>query len=283
MQETPRPTDSVDSYLKDISSSPPLSREREVALSARIKKGDREARDELVQANLRFVVSVAMNYRNRGLELSDLIGAGNMGLLTAAERFDGTKGYKFISYAVWWIRQAILTAIAEQSRVVRLPMSRVDLMQKIVNIKKRLEQGQDHGPDAEAIAEELEMPVPRVRDILLGDSPVRSLDQALEGGECGKSLYDLLPDSHQASPDAEAIQASDQALVARLLSSLEEREQYIIRRYFGLDGNEPMTLEQIGRLMGVTRERVRQIKEKALKKLSHPSCARTLQPLADEG
>jgi len=282
MNDTQDPRDTVSSYFHDISSSKPLSHEREVALSARIKKGDTDARDELVKANLLFVINVARKYQNGGLPLSDLISAGNWGLMIAAERFDGTRGYKFISYAVWWIRQSILVALAEQPRMVRLPMSRVGLMQKVVNIKERLERGQDHEPDAEAIAKELEMPVQRVRDILLGEMPVRSLDRALEKGECEKSLYDLLPDSHQESTDAEAVQASDQALVARLLSSLEEREQYVIRRYFGLGGNEPMTLEQIGSLLGVSRERVRQIKEKALKKLSHPSCARTLQALADE-
>jgi len=281
MSKTPRPADSVDSYLKDISSSTPLSWEREVELSARIQKGDREARDELVRANLRFVIDVAKHYQHRGLPLPDLISAGNLGLLTAAERFDGTKGYKFISYAVWWIRRSILKTLAEQTHTVRLPVNKVGFLWELSKVSERLRQEGEGEPEAEELSDALDVPVQEIWDTLRSARAVRSLDETVDEDE-KRSLLDILPDREQESPDAEAVRASDCALLEHVLSSLDERERYVLRLYFGLEGTERMTLEQIGQRMGVTRERARQIKEKALKKLSHPSCARTLQALGDE-
>ena len=272
--------DTVRSYLADISSTQPLSREREVELAARIQEGDTDARDELVKANLLFVVSVARPFQHCGLPLSDLIGAGNLGLMIAAERFDGTKGYKFISYAVWWIRQSILAALAEQPRVVRLPMSQMGLMQKMATVRKQL--GSDPDREAEEWAEEFEVPVERVTEALVNEERIRSLDREWGGETEGRSLADVVADPNQALPDAEALQASDQAHLERLLSVLDDREQYVIRLYFGFDGEEPLTLEQIGRTLGLTRERVRQLKEKALKKLTHGAPFQDLKALVEE-
>ena len=271
--------DTVRSYLADISSTQPLSREREVELAARIQEGDTDARDELVKANLLFVVSVARPFQHCGLPLSDLIGAGNLGLMIAAERFDGTKGYKFISYAVWWIRQSILAALAEQPRVVRLPMSQIGLMQKMATVRKQL--GSDPDREAEEWAEELGVPVERVTEALVSEERIQSLDREF-GGETEGRLADVVADPNQALPDAEALQASDQAHLERLLSVLDDREQYVIRLYFGFDGEEPLTLEQIGRTLGLTRERVRQLKEKALAKLTHGAPFQDLKALVEE-
>ncbi len=272
--------DTVRSYLADISSTQPLSREREVELAARIQEGNTEARDELVKANLLFVVSVARPFQHCGLPLSDLIGAGNLGLMIAVERFDGTKGYKFISYAVWWIRQSLLAALAEQPRVVRLPMSQMGLMQKMATVRKQL--GSDPDREAEEWAEELGVPVERVTEALVNEERIRSLDREWGGETEGRSLADVVADPNQALPDAEALQASDQAHLERLLSVLDDREQYVIRLYFGFDGEEPLTLEQIGRTLGLTRERVRQLKEKALKKLMHGAPFQDLKALVEE-
>ena len=272
--------DTVRSYLADISSTQPLPREREVELAARIQEGDTDARDELVKANLLFVVSVARPFQHCGLPLSDLIGAGNLGLMIAAERFDGTKGYKFISYAVWWIRQSILAALAEQPRVVRLPMSQIGLMQKMATVRKQL--GSDPDREAEEWAEELGVPVERVTEALVSEERIRSLDREWGGETEGRSLADVVADPNQALPDAEALQASDQAHLERLVSVLDDREQYVIRLYFGFDGEEPLTLEQIGRTLGLTRERVRQLKEKALKKLMHGAPFQDLKALVEE-
>jgi RNA polymerase primary sigma factor len=272
--------DTVRSYLADIASTKPLSREREVELAARIKEGDMEARDELVKANLLFVVSVARPFQHCGVPLSDLIGAGNLGLMIAAERFDGTKGYKFISYAVWWIRQSILVAIAEQPRVVRLPMSQIGLMQKMATRRKRLESGQDR--DVEEWAEALGVSVERVTEALVSEARLRSLDREWGEEREGRSLADVVADPHQPLPDAEALQASDQAHLERLLSVLDNREQYVLRLYFGFEGGDPLTLEQIGRTLGLTRERVRQLKEKALAKLTHGAPFQELRALGEE-
>jgi RNA polymerase primary sigma factor len=257
-------------YFDDIAASRPLSREREVELSAWIKQGDLQARDELVNANLRFVVDVAKNYQNRGMPLSDLISAGNLGLLVAADRFDGTRGYKFISYAVWWIRQSILQTIAEQVRTVRLPQNRLGLLNDIAKAGRRLGQGRESEPDVEEIAAELEVPVQEVLDTLLGARLVQSLDQVFgEGDE--RSLLNMLADTSQESPDTKVLRDSAREQLGSVLQSLDGRELRIIRLYFGLDGKETLTLEQIGSLLGVTRERVRQLKEQALGKLRHPA------------
>jgi len=268
-------------YFDDIANSKPLSREREVELSTRIQAGDITARDEMVQANLRFVVDVAKKYQNRGLSLSDLISAGNLGLLTAAERFDGTKGYKFISYAVWWIRQSILQTIAEHARTVRLPLNKVSLLKDISKASQRLGQGREGDPGIEEIAEELDVPAEEVLETMLSARTVRSLDEAFEEDD-ERSLLNILADSSQETPDADILRESAREQLEGVLNSLDDRELRIIRLYFGLDGNEALTLEQIGGLMGLTRERIRQLKERALSKLRHPSRNQTLKTLADE-
>lgn len=264
-------------YFDDIAESRPLSREREVELAARIKDGDLGARDELVQANLRFVIDVAKNYQNRGLSLSDLISAGNLGLLTAAERFDGTKGYKFISYAVWWIKQSILQTIAEHARTVRLPLNKLSLLKDISKVSRRLGQGRESDPGIEEIARELDVPAEEVLETMLSARTVRSLDEAFEEDD-ERSLLNILADSSQATPDADILRESAREQLEGVLNSLDERELRIIRLYFGLDGNEALTLEQIGGLMGLTRERVRQLKERALSKLRSPARAQPLRP-----
>ena len=269
------------SYFDDIAHSEPLSREREVELSARIKDGDMEARDELVQANLRFVIDVAKNYQNRGLSFSDLISAGNLGLMTAAERFDGTRGYKFISYAVWWIRQSILQTIAEHVRTVRLPLNKLSLLKDISKASRRLGQGRELEPDVEEIAKELDLPADVVTDAILSARPVSSLDGAFEDGD-KRSLLNVLADSTQRAPDADVMRDSAREQLESVLESLDDREQRIIGPYFGLDGKEALTLEQIGSLIGVTRERVRQIKERALGRLRHPSRYTFLRALVEE-
>ena len=268
-------------YFDDIADSKPLSREKEVELAARIKEGDIQSRDELVQANLRFVIDVAKNYQNRGLSLSDLISAGNLGLLTAAERFDGTKGYKFISYAVWWIKQSILQTIAEHARTVRLPLNKLSLLKDISKVSRRLGQGRESEPGVDEIAAELDVSAEEVLDTMLSARTVRSLDEAFEEDD-ERSLLNILADTSQDAPDTEVLRESARQQLESVLRSLDERELRIIRLYFGLDGNEDMTLEQIGGLMNLTRERVRQLKERALGKLRHPARYHALLALVDE-
>ena len=268
-------------YFDDIAESRPLSREREVELSARIQDGDMVARDELVQANLRFVIDVAKNYQNRGLSLLDLISAGNLGLLTAADRFDGTKGYKFISYAVWWIKQSILQTIAEHARTVRLPLNKLSLLKDISKASRKLGQGRESEPDIEEIAAELDVPPEEVLETMLSARSVRSLDESFEEDD-ERSLLNILADNTQATPDDKVLHTSARTQLEEVLESLDERELRIIRLYFGLDGSEALTLEQIGGLMGLTRERVRQLKERALGKLRHPTRYQALLALVDE-
>jgi len=268
-------------YFDDIAESKPLSREKEVELAALIKEGDMQARDQLVQANLRFVIDVAKNYQNRGLSLSDLISAGNVGLLTAAERFDGTKGYKFISYAVWWIKQSILQTIAEHARTVRLPLNKLSLLKDISKVSRQLGQGRDSEPKIEEIAAELDVPAQEVLDTMLSARTVRSLDETFEDDD-ERNLLNILSDENQDSPDTEVLRDSAREQLEGVLNSLDDRELRIIRLYFGLDGNEALTLEQIGGLMNVTRERVRQLKELALSKLRHPARYQALLALVDE-
>ena len=268
-------------YFDDIADSRPLSREREVELSGRIQEGDMVARDELVNANLRFVIDVAKNYQNRGLSLSDLISAGNVGLLTAAERFDGTKGYKFISYAVWWIKQSILQSIAEHARTVRLPLNKLSLLKDISKASRKLGQGRESEPAIEEIAKELDVPMQEVLDTMMSARSVRSLDESFEEDD-ERTLLNILSDDNQETPDNHVLQSSARAQLEEVLESLDERELRIIRLYFGLDGSESLTLEQIGGLMGLTRERVRQLKERALGKLRHPTRYQALLALIDE-
>ena len=255
-------------YFDDIAFSTPLSREKEAGLSARIHAGDMAARDELVQANLRFVIDVAKNYQNRGLSLSDLISAGNVGLMTAAERFDGTKGYKFISYAVWWIKQSILQTIANDARTVRLPLNRLSLLKGITRASHKLGRGRESEPRVDEIAEHLEISAREVQDTMLSARSIRSLDEEFEEGD-ERSLMNTLADGAQDAPDADVIESSAKDHLENILRCLDERELYIVRLYFGLDG-EALTLEQIGDLMNLTRERIRQLKQRALGKLRRP-------------
>ncbi len=270
-------------YFHDIIGSMPLTREREVGLSVRIQQGDLQARDELVQANLRFVVDVAKHFQNRGLPLCELISAGNLGLLTAAERFDGAKGFKFISYAVWWIRQSIQQTIAEQVRTVRLPGNRLNLLKDIAKVSRRLGQGREREPDVEEIAAELEVSVAAVRDTLLSSRAVYSLDKVFEFEEGDlNGRLNSLADPRQESPDAEVLRESAREQLTGVLNSLDEREKRILRLYFGLDGEEMLTLAQIGAGLGITRERVRQLKERAFSKLRHPTRGPALRVLVGE-
>jgi RNA polymerase primary sigma factor len=262
--------DSLGSYLAEIAHSKPLSAAEEVELARKIKHGNEEARNRLVEANLRFVVSVAKEYQNRGVPLADLISAGNMGLITAAERFDEDKGFKFISYAVWWIRQAILQTLAEQSRTVRLPLNKIGLLYKISKASRLLQQERADDPNPEEIAEQLDVPVEEIKETLMCGRSVRSLDATFREEE-DHSLLDVLPDERQESPENQVMRGCLRGQIDMALGSLVGREAEILRLYFGLDGEEPMTLDQIGARFGLTRERVRQIKEKALHRLRHPS------------
>ena len=268
--------DALGSYLSEIASSTPLSASDEIELARRIKEGDEEARNGLVEANLRFVVSVAKEYQNRGVPLADLVSAGNMGLITAAERFDENKGFKFISYAVWWIRQAILQTLAEQSRTVRLPLNKVGLLYKISKASRAIRQKRADEPEPEEIAQELEVSVDEVKETLLSGRSVRSLDASFQEEE-EQSLLDVLPDDSQESPEMDVIRDCMRGQIENALSGLVNREAEIIRLYFGLKGEEPMTLDQIGSRFCLTRERVRQIKEKALLRLRHPSRSERLR------
>lgn len=267
-------------YFEDISDSTPLSREREVELSARISQGDMEAREELVHANLRFVIDVAKNYQNRGLSLADLISAGNVGLMTAADRFDGTKGYKFISYAVWWIKQSILQTIADHARTVRLPLNKLSLLKDISRVSRQLGQGRESEPDVDEIAAVLEVAPEEVRDTVLSARAVRSLDASFEDDD-ERSLMNMLVDSKQETPDQGLLLDSARGYLESILCNLDEREFRIIKLYFGLDGHEALTLEEIGSMMSLTRERIRQLKERALSKLRHPSRYDALASLVD--
>jgi len=268
-------------YFDDIAESTPLSREREVELADRIKNGDMRARDEMIRANLRFVVDVAKKYQNRGLSLSDLISAGNLGLITAADRFDGTKGYKFISYAVWWIRQSILQTLAEHVRTVRLPLNKVSLLKDISKASRKLGQDRASEPDIEEIAAELEVPAEEVLEAILSARAVCSLDESFTDDD-ERSLLNTLADDTTEAPDADVLRESARVQLETALGTLEERELRIIRLYFGLDGNEALTLEEIGDMMNLTRERIRQLKERALSKLRHPSRHQSLKTLATE-
>ena len=270
---------SLQTYFSEIGNSQPLSREKEAELAVRIAAGDLRAREELAEANLLFVVSVAKNYRNRGMTFPELISAGNLGLMTAVDRFDATRGFKFISYAVWWIRQAIQQALAEDSRTVRLPINRISLLSKIGRAKQQLGSATDREPHDEEIANALDLSIAEVRDTLLGSRRVVSLDRAMFDDDEDSTLLKGLSDPDQEQPDEVITRASSQKRLEEILDGLDEREHEIVLRYFGLDGSEPMTLEQIGDRMGVTRERIRQLKERAFSKLRHPTRQKALHAL----
>ena len=268
-------------YLDTIAASKPLSRGQEVALAARIKEGDMAARDELVSANLRFVIVVAKGYQHRGLPFLELISAGNLGLITAAERFDGTRGFKFISYAVWWIKQSIQQTLDEQARTVRLPTNKTALLRHIAKASGQLSQQLEAEPTVEEIATELGVPSEEVLATTGSARAARSLEATFDEDD-EYSLLNTLMDTSQDAPDADALCQSAKALLTVVLNGLSEREHRILRLYFGLEGGEALNLEQIGALLGVTRERIRQIKETALNQLRHPSRARALMDLIED-
>lgn len=267
---------SLDQYLREISQYPLINREMEVELAQKIRTGCEESLDKLVRSNLRFVVSVAKKYQNQGVSLSDLINEGNLGLIRAAHKFDETKGIKFISYAVWWIRQAILQALAEQSRIVRVPLNRAGTLHRIGKRSSALLQELGREPTVEEIAEGMDISEEEVAKTLSISQSHLSLDAPLTPGEDNK-LLDYLPDTQNPGPDDHTFEHALSESIEEVLSTLKEREAKILRLYFGLDGQEPMTLEEIGGMLGITRERVRQIKEKALARLRHVSRARALE------
>lgn len=267
---------SLDQYLRDISKYPLISREDEADLARRIRSGDGEALDKLVRSNLRFVVSVAKKYQNQGVSLSDLINEGNLGLIRAGHKFDETKGIKFISYAVWWIRQAILQALAEQSRIVRVPLNRAGTLHRIGKRASALLQELGREATHAEIAEGMDITEEEVAKTMSISQIHLSLDAPLTPGEDNR-LLDYLADTVSPTPDEQTIEKALTQAIEDSLDSLKEREAKILRLYFGLDVHEPMTLEEIGTLLGITRERVRQIKEKALSRLRHVSRARALE------
>ena len=272
----------VDQYFHEIESSVGLSAKDEVEVAKKIKEGDQEALSSLVKANLRFVVSVAKQYQNLGLPLSDLINEGNLGLIVAAKRFDGSKGFKFISYAVWWIRQSILQALAEQSRIVRLPLNRIGELTRVNKVLTKLEQRLGRAPKTEEIADELQVNANDMETLLrLSQRPV-SLETPCDDGEPDRCIGDLLPDHSLLACDDVLSEDELKNEILEAMIALSEGEARVLRMYYGLDGEEPMTLEEIGTYVGRTRERVRQIKERALSRLRHPSRYAFLQMLVEE-
>ena len=262
----PRQQRMLDQYLQEIGQIPLLKPAEEVDLAQRIKQGDQEALHKLTRANLRFVVSVAKKYQGQGLTLADLINEGNYGLIKAAQRFDETRGFKFISYAVWWIRQAILQALAEQSRVVRLPLNRIGTISKIRKIGSKLSQRHERTATIEELADELEIDVEKVREAMQHTGRHLSMDAPFNDDD-DNSLLDVLPDGDEIAPDEVLLGESLKIDIERALGGLHEREAEITRLYFGIGREHPLTLEEIGQHFNLTRERVRQIKEKALRKL----------------
>jgi len=271
-----REDESLDQYLQEIGEVDLLTADEEVTLAKRIKKGDQDALEKLTKANLRFVVSVAKQYQNQGLSMGDLINEGNLGLIKAAKRFDETKGFKFISYAVWWIRQAILQALAEQSRIVRLPLNRVGALHKIGKASSGLEQEFGREPSPGEIADELDMTDYEVMDTLKISSRHLSLDAPFNEGE-DNSLLDVLDDPEQLDPDEPLLDDSLKREIEKALATLTPREAEVISLYFGINREHSLTLEEIGERFGLTRERVRQIKEKAISRLRHNSRSRPLK------
>ena len=264
---TNRESASLDKYLQEIGHEELLTTDQEVELAQRIRKGDKRALERLTKANLRFVVSVAKQYQNQGLSLPDLINEGNVGLIKAAEKFDETRGFKFISYAVWWIRQSILQAIAEQSRVVRLPLNQVGSVNKITRELNKFEQEHERKPSVDEIAERVDLPEDKIADAMKANSRHVSMDAPIADGEDSSMIDFLAGDS--SNTDRELAIESLKAEVSRILKLLTDKEQKVLRAFFGIDGSPEMTLDEIGEKYNLTRERVRQIKEKALRRLRH--------------
>ncbi len=275
-QFTNRESQSLDKYLQEIGRVDLLTPEQEIELAIKIRSGDQSALEKLTKANLRFVVSVAKQYQNQGLSLGDLINEGNLGLIKAAKRFDETRGFKFISYAVWWIRQSILQALAEQSRIVRLPLNRVGALNKIGKAYSNLEQEFEREPSAMELAQELDMDVSEVADNLKIAGRHVSMDAPFAQGEENR-LLDVIEDDQQPSPDYILMNESLKSEIQRALSTLSDREAEVIKLYFGLNKEHSMTLEEIGERFNLTRERVRQIKEKAIRRLRHASRSKNLK------
>ena len=272
-QVTNRETASLDKYLQEIGKVDLITAEEEVELAQKIRAGDEFALDKLTKANLRFVVSVAKQYQNQGLTLPDLINEGNLGLIKAARRFDETRGFKFISYAVWWIRQSILQALAEQSRIVRLPLNKIGSINKMYAF---LEQANERVPSAEEIAKELDMTISDVKESMKNSGRHVSMDAPLVEGE-DSNLYDVLRSGESPNPDKNLLQESLRTEIGRSLETLTPREADVVRLYFGLGEKHAMTLEEIGETFDLTRERVRQIKEKAIRRLKHTSRSKILK------
>ena len=271
-----RASQSIDRYLKEIAEVPLLTPEEEIDLARRIKLGDQQALERLTEANLRFVVSVAKLYQNKGFSLGDLINEGNLGLIKAATRFDETRGFKFISYAVWWIRQGIMQALADQSRIVRLPLNRVGALTKIGKAYSKLEQKFEREPSPGEIAEQLDMKDLEVTDTLIVSRRHLSVDTPFTNSE-NNSLLDVIENHHQPPPDSDLIDESLKIEIESSLATLTKREAEILRLYFGLGQEHPLTLEEIGERFNLTRERIRQIKEKALRRLRHVSRSKALR------
>ncbi|MDA9106593.1 sigma-70 family RNA polymerase sigma factor [Flavobacteriaceae bacterium] len=275
-QVTNRETASLDKYLQEIGKVDLITAEEEVELAQKIRAGDERALDKLTKANLRFVVSVAKQYQNQGLTLPDLINEGNLGLIKAAKRFDETRGFKFISYAVWWIRQSILQALAEQSRIVRLPLNKIGSINKINKMYAFLEQANERVPSAEEIAKELDMTISDVKESMKNSGRHVSMDAPLVEGE-DSNLYDVLRSGESPNPDRNLLHESLRTEIERALETLTPREADVVRLYFGLGEKHAMTLEEIGETFDLTRERVRQIKEKAIRRLKHTSRSKILK------
>jgi RNA polymerase primary sigma factor len=275
-QVTNRETASLDKYLQEIGKVELITADEEVSLAQRIKQGDQAALEKLTKANLRFVVSVSKQYQNQGLSLPDLINEGNLGLIKAAQRFDETRGFKFISYAVWWIRQSILQALAEQSRIVRLPLNKIGSINKINKAYAQLEQQFEREPNADEIATLLEISENEVKESLKNSGRHVSMDAPLVQDE-DNTMYDVLKSEENTTPDTGLLYESLRKEIERAVSTLTQREADVIRLYFGLNGSHPMTLEEIGENFDLTRERVRQIKEKAIRRLKHTSRSKILK------
>jgi len=273
---TNRESASLDKYLQEIGREDLITAEQEVILAKRIKDGDQDALEQLTRANLRFVVSVAKQYQNQGLSLPDLINEGNLGLIKAGQRFDETRGFKFISYAVWWIRQSILQALAEQSRIVRLPLNQVGSLNKINKAFSRLEQSHEREPSPDELAEELEVSTEKVRDTMKVAGRHVSMDAPFVTGE-ENSLIDVLENQDSPKADKSLLNESLQKEIERSLSTLTEKERDVVKYFFGIGMNHGLTLEEIGTKFDLTRERVRQIKEKAIRRLRHTSRSKLLK------
>src|SRR4051812_8294884 len=276
-QVTNRETASLDKYLQEIGRVELITAEEEVKLAQLIKKGDTKALERLTKANLRFVVSVAKQYQNQGLTLGDLINEGNLGLIKAAQRFDETRGFKFISYAVWWIRQSILQSLAEQSRIVRLPLNKIGAINKINKSLSKLEQDLEREPSYDELSELVDMLPGEIQDTMRNNHRHMSMDAPININEDGGSMYDLMENEESLSPDKFLISESLKQEILRALATLTDREADVVKLFFGIAGSHPHSLEEIGEKFDLTRERVRQIKEKAVRRLKHGSRSRLLK------